>query len=91
MTYSYRDLKAVMQEHKPLPEVAQVLASMLSNGFKVNTVVVYMYDFIDSADLDEDYENVLDDLIAAMEGDCHKNYILHPSHFKVENRIGLYA
>ncbi|MGI9878105.1 hypothetical protein ACKVMW_21145 [Vibrio chagasii] len=91
MTYSYRDLKVVMQEHKPLSEVAQVLASMLRNGFKADTVVEYMYDFIESTNLDEDYENVLDDLIAAMEGDCHKNYILHPSHFKVENRIGLYA
>ena len=92
MTYSYRDLKHVMREHRPLSEVAEVLASLLNSGFQRNAVIEYMYNYIDSSSLEEDYENVLDDLIAAMEGDCHKNYILHPSHFiKVETRISTYA
>ncbi|EGR1056952.1 hypothetical protein EFU43_17165 [Vibrio cholerae] len=81
MTYTYRDLKLAMQGHRPLSEVAEMLASMLKSGFQREAVIQYMCSYIDDSNIEDDYENVLDDLISAMEGDCNKNYILHPSHF----------
>lgn len=84
MTYSLNSLHLVLTKHASLKDIASVLAALLKNGYDSEVLSEYMYNFVDSNDLESDYEDVLDDLIAAMAGDCHSTYILHPSNYIVK-------
>ncbi len=81
MTYNYRDLGLAMRDHRPLPEVAKLIASMLKDGFKADAVIGYIFSVMDENVLEHDYELAIEDLVEAMEGNCHRNYLLHPSQF----------
>ncbi|MDC5758011.1 hypothetical protein OPW41_00150 [Vibrio europaeus] len=85
MTYSLNDLHAVLAKHGSMKELASVLAVLLQRDYTSDVLIEFIYHFVDSNELEDDYEDILDDLIAAMAGDCHSSYILHPSNYVSQN------
>lgn len=81
MTYSLNDLRVVLDKHSSTKDIASVLAALLQNGYDSGVLSQVMYDFANNNHVESDYEDVLDELIAAMAGDCHSTYILHPSNY----------
>ncbi|EGU59893.1 hypothetical protein VINI7043_05571 [Vibrio nigripulchritudo ATCC 27043] len=83
MTYNnLNSLVSLLQSQPELPVITTALVGMLNNGYKQNSLSATIRSFTRSKDLPEEYEDDLDDLIAAMGGWCDKDFALHPSHFE---------
>ncbi|EGR2854221.1 hypothetical protein DLH87_21205 [Vibrio parahaemolyticus] len=81
MTYKLNDLSTVLDSKPKLAVLANLLASMLRDGYKQSVLIELIYNYSDTHELDSEYEDMLDDIIAAMEGHCHSSYLLHPSKY----------
>ena len=81
MTYKLNDLSNVLNSKPKLPVLAEFLASMLRDGYKQSVLIEVIYHYADSHVIDSDYEDMLDDVVAAMEGHCNSGYLLHPSKY----------
>ncbi|HGZ6767504.1 hypothetical protein [Vibrio aestuarianus] len=81
MTYNINSLATLLNAQPELPILVSALSGMLEAGYRHNSLSATIRAFCRSKNLPEDYEDTLDDLVAAMEGWCDKDYILHPSHY----------
>ncbi|EJL6437926.1 hypothetical protein QPB19_000136 [Vibrio cholerae] len=82
MTTNLNDLVELMRSQYELPKIASVVAEMLSSGYSSNEIADRIEFFCETHEISENYEDGLDDIIAAMEGWCDKDYFLHPSHYR---------
>lgn len=74
-------LKKLLLDEPDTVVLSKFLKSMLELGDSENKIINIIDSFMESNDISEEYDDELDDLIAAMEGHCSKDYILHPSNF----------
>ena len=72
----------LLQSQPEAASLAGILAIMLRNGYKQSSLAAVINAYADNSNVSDDYEDKLDELVSAMEGDCSKNYILHPVNFK---------
>lgn len=81
MIYNISNLLNLLHSRPELSAIATSLSVLLRSGYKPSSLCASIEAFSGSEDLPEEYEDDLDDLIAAMQGYCDRDYILHPSHY----------
>ncbi|MGK0273021.1 MAG: hypothetical protein ACI88H_003698 [Cocleimonas sp.] len=81
MTYNITNLLNLLSSHSELPVITTALSMLLKSGYKPSSLCASIESFYNIETLPEEYEDDLDDLIAAMQGHCDRDYILHPSHY----------
>ena len=84
MIYNIKNLTSLLSTQRKLPVIADFLVAMMKEGYNRGVLIETIYHYYENNDNDDDdeYKDLLDDVIAAMEGQCHHSYLLHPSQFR---------
>lgn len=79
------DIKVLLQERKQVELVDCIFLNLKENQnhFDIKNIILeFKKDLDNSIELDVEYDDYLDDIIAAMEGWCSNDFKLHPKNFK---------
>ena len=83
MTYNIVALNKLLKNTPhSLDEIIHVLDMMLKNGYSKDTLSSVLSTFCNVNDIDEEYEDDLDEISLAMHGHCHSSCVLHPENYK---------
>ncbi|MDS1821536.1 hypothetical protein QX249_12760 [Vibrio parahaemolyticus] len=75
-------LRELIASKAPMIAVASAIKSLIESGLPKSDVINFLSVACESLGNDEEYEDLLTDLAAAMEGWCSSDYMLHPSQLK---------
>ncbi|ELP5901935.1 hypothetical protein QTV49_003936 [Vibrio vulnificus] len=76
------ELRELIASKASMIEVASTIKSLIENGLPKSDVINFLSVVCNSLGDDKEYEDLLTDLVTAMEGWCSSEYMLHPSQLK---------
>lgn len=78
----YNPLWEALSNNLKAKELTILIQELRKEGVLVDIITSTIILFCENNQLSVNRIDMLDDIVAALEGDCSRDYILHPSNFK---------